>query len=60
MFSLVPLAQSVAAPISELKSADGLVGSHFNQARNYVGILSGVAENLAKNIKLMGKYDGVA
>jgi cellulose biosynthesis protein BcsQ len=52
MYSLVPLAQTANAPIIDLKSSDGLVGSHYNQAKRYVGILGGVAAALARNLKL--------
>lgn len=50
MFSLVPLAQSANAPIIDLRSSDGLVGSHYNQAKRYVEILNSVATALARNI----------
>ncbi len=52
MYSLIPLAQSSAAPIIDLKSSDGLVGSHYNQTRRYVEILDAVAISLANNIGL--------
>lgn len=52
MYSLVPLAQTANAPIVDLRSSDGLVGSHYNQAKRYVDILSGVASALARNIGL--------
>jgi cellulose biosynthesis protein BcsQ len=52
MYSLVPLAQSASSPIIDLRSSDGLVGSHYNQAKRYVEILNGVASSLARNIRL--------
>lgn len=52
MYSLIPLAQTANAPIVDLRSSDGLVGSHYNQAKRYVEILSGVAAALARNIGL--------
>lgn len=52
MFSLVPLAQSAAAPIIDLRSSDGLVGSHYTQARRYVAILDSVAKSLTRNLGL--------
>ncbi len=52
MFSLIPLAQTASAPIVDLQSSDGLVGSHYNQARRYTEILRSVAEALAHNIGL--------
>jgi hypothetical protein len=50
MYSLVPLAQSVNAPIRELVSGDGLVGSQFKQAEMYTKTLGAIAQSLAKNI----------
>jgi hypothetical protein len=55
MYSLVPLAQSVNAPIRELSSKDGLVGSQFKQAEKYAKDLQGIASNLAKNVGLRTK-----
>lgn len=52
MYSLVPLAQTANAPIIDLRSSDGLVGSHYNQAKRYVGILSEVAAALSRNLGL--------
>jgi hypothetical protein len=53
MFSLVPLAQSVNAPIRELASTDGLVGSQYKQRDSYVGNLNGIARALAKNVGMI-------
>jgi cellulose biosynthesis protein BcsQ len=50
MFSLVPLAQSVNAPIAALTGSDGLVGSQYKQAEQYASIIEGVAGTLAKNV----------
>ena len=47
LYSLVPLAQTVNAPIIALKAKDGLVGSQFSQAEAYksiIGSLEPVAE----------------
>lgn len=49
MFSIVPLAQSAAAPVSALRAADGVRGAHHAQVRRYVEILKVVAETLQKN-----------
>jgi cellulose biosynthesis protein BcsQ len=54
MFSLIPLAQSVNAPIRGLAYKDGLVGSQYRQAADYARILDRVAENIAVNIGLEG------
>lgn len=50
LYSLIPLAQSVSAPIMSLKSLDGLVGSQFQQRDEYVNILTNLAENLMANL----------
>ncbi len=52
MYSLVPLAQSANAPISELISSDGLAGSQFKQSEKYVGNLDGIVRTLAKNLRV--------
>lgn len=54
MYSLIPLAQTASAPIIDLKSSDGLVGSHYNQAARYVEILNDVTNALARNLGLEG------
>ena len=51
LYSLIPLAQTVAAPIISLKSVDGLVGSQFQQRDEYGSILTGLAENLLSNFE---------
>lgn len=55
MYSMVPLAQSVNAPIRDLQSKDGLVGSHYSQAARYKGFLEDVAMALSKNIESLGE-----
>jgi cellulose biosynthesis protein BcsQ len=50
MFSLVPLAQSVNAPIFALSSADGLVGSQYRQVYEYAILLNALSEAIARNI----------
>lgn len=50
LFSLVPLAQSVNAPIFALSSADGLVGSQYRQVYEYAILLNALSEAIAKNI----------
>lgn len=52
LYSLIPLAQSVASPILDLQSADGLVGSQYKQRTDYTEILRNIAETLAANISL--------
>ena len=55
MYSLVPLAQSVNAPIRELSSSDGLVGSQYKQAEKYANNLDVIVGKLAANIKYSGE-----
>jgi cellulose biosynthesis protein BcsQ len=50
MYSLVPLAQSVNAPIRELVASDGLVGSQFKQRDSYVNNLNAIVGALAGNV----------
>lgn len=50
LFSLVPLAQTVNAPIIALRAKDGLVGSQFSQAENYKGIIGQLANSIAVKV----------
>ncbi|TFL18836.1 ParA family protein [Jannaschia formosa] len=50
LYSLIPLAQSVNAPIIGLKSKDGLVGSQFSQANKYKAIIGELAEEIADRV----------
>lgn len=50
MFSLIPLAQSVNAPISALLASDGLAGGQYQQQLNYVATIRAVSDALARNI----------
>ena len=52
LYSLIPLAQSVNAPIVALKSKDGLVGTQFNQAANYKKIIGNLAQRIQTNIEV--------
>ncbi len=52
MFSLVPLAQSVRAPIMALESRDGLAGGQFKQQEAYSTFIETVGRALATNIKM--------
>jgi cellulose biosynthesis protein BcsQ len=54
MYSLVPLAQAVNAPIRELVAADGLVGSQFKQADKYAQNLTTIVQALARNVGIEG------
>lgn len=50
MYSLIPLAQSVNAPIADLQAADGLAGGQYRQQQNYMATIHAVSEALAKNM----------
>ncbi len=52
LYSLIPLAQSVAAPILALKSSDGLVGSQYKQRDDYESIIGSVSHRIAENVGL--------
>ncbi len=52
LYSLIPLAQSVASPVLRLKAADGLVGAQFRQREQYSTMISTIATNLLKNLYL--------
>ena len=63
LFSLIALAQTASAPLIDLTSKDGLVGSQYQQAEQYARIISKVAESLAANLKTASgevRNDGVA
>lgn len=50
LYSLIPLAQSVAAPILELKTGDGLIGAQYSQREEYGKIIAGVCKKIAHNL----------
>jgi len=50
LYSLIPLAQSVNAPIVALESKDGLVGNQYSQARNYKSIIGNLAEAISERV----------
>lgn len=52
LYSLVPLAQKNAVPISGLSSKDGLVGSQYAQQESYKAMISEVADAFLQNIEL--------
>jgi cellulose biosynthesis protein BcsQ len=51
LYSLIPLAQSNACPISKLKGDDGLVGTQFKQKEDFKEILTGIVKNILNNLK---------
>ena len=52
MYSLIPLAQTRAAPIGELSASDGIVGSHYKMIENYEVRIRQIADNFLGNIGL--------
>jgi cellulose biosynthesis protein BcsQ len=50
LYSLIPLAQSNASPILELKSSDGLVGSQYKQRDDYEKIIRAVCGRITDNV----------
>jgi cellulose biosynthesis protein BcsQ len=52
MFSMVPLAQAVHAPISELRTSDGVRGAQVSQQARYAEKLSEIGARVAENIGL--------
>jgi cellulose biosynthesis protein BcsQ len=51
--SLVPMAQTSTKPIFSLKSADGVVGAHFDKVKQFEAVISEIAINLSKNMDLI-------
>lgn len=54
LYSLIPLAQTRAAPIIELAGGDGIVGSQYKMVEGYRKIISKISINFSKNIGLEG------
>lgn len=52
LYSLVPLAQSAAAPILDLQSSDGLVGSQYKQREDYAEIIAAIGDALLTRLGL--------
>lgn len=50
LYSLIPMAQSAKAPIHELSSADGLVGSQYTQVRSYAELIDSLSDKLLANV----------
>lgn len=51
--SIVPMAQTSTKPIFSLKSADGVVGAHFDKVKQFELVISTIAKNLTVNIGLI-------
>lgn len=48
--SLVPMSQTAAKPIFGLKSADGIVGAHFDKVKEFKKVIGAIATNVEKNL----------
>jgi len=51
LHSIVPMSQTVNAPIFELKAKDGVVGSHFAKVKEAEEIYSQIAATLLNNVE---------
>lgn len=51
--SLVPMSQTSTKPIFSLKSADGVVGAHFDKVEQFTGVIASIAKSFEKNIKAL-------
>jgi len=49
--SLVPMSQTSTKPIFALKSADGIVGAHFDKVKQYDEVISGIAKSILRNME---------
>ena len=48
--SLVPMSQTAVKPIFALKSADGIVGAHFDKVKEFNQVISEIANHLDQNL----------
>lgn len=49
LYSIIPLAQSVNAPILDLQGKDGLVGAQYQQAVRYSELIASVSTRIVEN-----------
>jgi len=49
--SLVPMSQTAVKPIFALKSADGIVGAHFDKVKEFNQVISEIAHHLDENLE---------
>jgi cellulose biosynthesis protein BcsQ len=52
--SLVPMSQTSVKPIFALRSADGIVGAHFDKVKQFDDVISSIAKSFLKNIRGIG------
>lgn len=50
MYGILPLSQYVNAPIMDLDSNDGMIGSHYTQATKYISEYDAILKRILKNI----------
>lgn len=50
LYSLIPMAQASRAPIHQLKSGDGLVGSQYAQVSSYDDLMNAICQKLISNL----------
>ena len=48
--SLVPMSQTAAKPIFGLRSADGIVGAHFDKVKEFKEVIGEIADNVEANL----------
>ncbi|MBB3343058.1 AAA family ATPase [Luteimonas sp. RC10] len=51
--SLVPMSQTSTKPIFALKSADGIVGAHFDKVKEFNKVICEIADNVENNVKVV-------
>jgi cellulose biosynthesis protein BcsQ len=49
--SLVPMSQTATKPIFALKSADGIVGAHFDKVKEFNKVIGRIASNVENNLE---------
>ncbi|RBM35874.1 ParA family protein [Vibrio tarriae] len=57
MFGILALSQFVGAPIATLNSTDGMAGSQYTQAKNYIKAFDVISDRIIKNL---GDVENVA
>lgn len=48
--SLVPMSQMATRPLFALKSADGVVGAHFDKVKEFKKVIDGIAKRFEENL----------
>lgn len=50
MFGILALSQFVGAPIANLNSSDGMAGSQYTQAKNYIKAFNSISDRVMQNM----------